>query len=189
MYDLKDLPYEPSLQDMPNTFTPYRNKVEKNCKINAPLSISKGLGSFPESTNFAAVVEKYSAELPNLEDLGYTSDQTDHANSQDPRGVMTFKGGETAALERVKDYIWDKDLLRNYFDTRNGMIGADYSTKVGKLFVYFLKRINQPTVTHENNDRRRKCKVLIFIVDGSVSCCKPNSLSLRIPMNFSLPLK
>merc|ERR1712176_239396 len=30
---------------------------------------------------------------------------------------------------RVKDYIWDKDLLRKYFDTRNGMIGADYSTR------------------------------------------------------------
>jgi len=25
--------------------------------------------------------------------------------------------------------IWTKDLLKVYFDTRNGMIGADYSTK------------------------------------------------------------
>ena len=131
MYDLQDMPYEPDLQDMPNTFTPFRNNVEKNCKIRAPISISKGLGSFPESTNFSIVIEKYSQALPNLEDLGYTSDQIDHANSQDPRGVMAFEGGETAALARVKDYIWDKDLLRKYFDTRNGMIGADYSTKVG----------------------------------------------------------
>ena len=47
----------------------------------------------------------------------------------DPRGVMEFNGGETAALDRVKDYIWEKDLLKVYFDTRNGMIGANYSTK------------------------------------------------------------
>ena len=130
MYDLQDLPYEIGLRDMPNTFTPFRNKVEKSCKIRAPLSIPKELGSFPENSHLAAMVENCSTELPNLQDLGYTSDQIDHANFQDPRGVMTFKGGETAALERVKDYIWDKDLLRKYFDTRNGMIGADYSTKV-----------------------------------------------------------
>ena len=129
MYDLQDLPYGPGLQDMPNTFTPFRNKVEKNCKIRAPLTISKGLGTFPEDTKFDAVVDKYSAEMPSLKDLGYTSDQIEHANFDDPRGVMAFKGGETAALARVKDYIWDKDLLRKYFDTRNGMIGADYSTK------------------------------------------------------------
>lgn len=136
MYDLKDLPYQPGLQDMPNTFTPFRNKVEKNCKIRAPLSISKGLGSFPENAGFDTMVGEYSTELPTLQDLGYTSDQIDHANFQDPRGVMPFKGGETAALERVKDYIWDKDLLRKYFDTRNGMIGADYSTKVGITSVH-----------------------------------------------------
>jgi deoxyribodipyrimidine photo-lyase len=29
----------------------------------------------------------------------------------------------------MKSYIWEKDLLKNYFDTRNGMIGADYSSK------------------------------------------------------------
>ena len=130
MYDLEDLPYRPDLEDMPDTFTPFRNKLEKKCQIRRPLLPPKRFGSFAENENFATVIEKYSAELPSLQDLGYTSDQIDHANSQDPRGVMAFKGGETAALERVKDYIWDKDLLRNYFDTRNGMIGADYSTKV-----------------------------------------------------------
>merc|ERR1712176_791383 len=80
-------------------------------------------------SNFDVLLKKYCVKVPDLIDLGYTSNQIDHANSQDPRGVMEFKGGETAALARVKDYIWDKDLLRKYFDTRNGMIGADYSTK------------------------------------------------------------
>ena len=134
MYDLKDLPYNSDLEDMPNTFTPFRNKVEKNCKIRSPFSVPKSLNSFPSGNNnnadFSTLVEHYCTELPNLKDLGYTPDQIDHANSQDPRGVMNFKGGETAALQRVKDYIWDKDLLQKYFDTRNGMIGADYSTKV-----------------------------------------------------------
>ena len=54
---------------------------------------------------------------------------------------MEFKGGETAALERVKDYIWVKDLPKDYyFDTRNGMvIDTDYFTKVCSLVGTWLR--------------------------------------------------
>ena len=46
----------------------------------------------------------------------------------DERGVIDFKGGETAALARL-DYYINKNLLKTYKNTRNGMIGADYSSK------------------------------------------------------------
>ena len=26
-------------------------------------------------------------------------------------------------------FLWDKDLIADYFNTRNGMLGGDYSTK------------------------------------------------------------
>lgn len=72
---------------------------------------------------------------------------------QSPLGVMHFEGGETAALARLQDYFWKKvtihfsnpvssnclwlpltcdllqDQLKVYKETRNGMLGADYSTK------------------------------------------------------------
>jgi len=67
--------------------------------------------------------------MPTLEELGYSREEIDSAQEADPRGVMVFHGGETAALRRVQEYIWDKDLLKVYFDTRNGMLGGDYSTK------------------------------------------------------------
>lgn len=38
-------------------------------------------------------------------------------------------GGEDAALERLRYYLWDSDLVSSYFDTRNGMLGEAYSTK------------------------------------------------------------
>lgn len=128
MYELQDLPYQEGLTDLPDTFTPFRNKVEKKCSILPPLSIPKDLGPFPGSEELPSA-EPYLSTLPTLADMGYTPEQIHHASSQDPRGVMPFKGGETAALARVKDYIWDKDLLKDYFETRNGMIGADYSSK------------------------------------------------------------
>jgi deoxyribodipyrimidine photo-lyase len=41
-----------------------------------------------------------------------------------------FKGGETAALARLKHYLWDTDRVATYFETRNGFHGDDYSTKL-----------------------------------------------------------
>jgi deoxyribodipyrimidine photo-lyase len=40
-----------------------------------------------------------------------------------------IQGGESEALKRLKHYLWDTDLIAKYFDIRNGMLGADYSTK------------------------------------------------------------
>ena len=44
---------------------------------------------------------------------------------RDARSVLPFRGGESAALERLQDFIWNKDLIKNYKNTRNGMIGHD----------------------------------------------------------------
>lgn len=130
MYDLKDLPYEDGLQDMPNTFTPFRNKVEKRSHIQKPLPTPRNELTLPApDTALYKAVESSFGSVPTLEDLGYTKEQIQEANTVDRRGVMEFRGGESVALARMKDYIWDKDLLRVYFETRNGMLGADYSSK------------------------------------------------------------
>ena len=62
-------------------------------------------------------------ELPTLEDLGHDDFKVDN------RSVLNFKGGETAALERLKNYLWDTDLVQRYKETRNGLIGGEYSSK------------------------------------------------------------
>eukprot|EP00439_Symbiodinium_sp_Y106_P073126 s2085_g13.t1 len=40
-----------------------------------------------------------------------------------------FEGGEDAALGRLQYYLFETDLVAKYFETRNGMLGSDYSTK------------------------------------------------------------
>lgn len=47
----------------------------------------------------------------------------------DSRTAFPFSGGETSALERVRHFLWDTDAVATYKETRNGMIGAEYSTK------------------------------------------------------------
>eukprot|EP00522_Entomoneis_paludosa_P012888 CAMPEP_0172443734 /NCGR_PEP_ID=MMETSP1065-20121228/3947_1 /TAXON_ID=265537 /ORGANISM="Amphiprora paludosa, Strain CCMP125" /LENGTH=587 /DNA_ID=CAMNT_0013194061 /DNA_START=89 /DNA_END=1852 /DNA_ORIENTATION=+ len=133
MYELEDLPFGEALGDLPNTFTPFRNKVEKKCEISPPLPTpSKELKAFfPSDGTLLKSMEQYMKPeaFPSLKQLGYNEASVKEASTVDPRGVMEFIGGETAALARVEDYIFTKDRLKIYFDTRNGMLGADYSTK------------------------------------------------------------
>jgi deoxyribodipyrimidine photo-lyase len=42
---------------------------------------------------------------------------------------MSFKGGSLAAKERVQYYCSEPERLGQYKQTRNGMVGADYSSK------------------------------------------------------------
>ena len=42
---------------------------------------------------------------------------------------LNLQGGESAGLARLRHYLWDTDAVAEYFNTRNGMLGAEYSTK------------------------------------------------------------
>ena len=64
--------------------------------------------------------------LPTMAELGFAGAA---CATMDARSVVQFKGGETAGRARLQEYVWDKDLLKVYKETRNGMVGGDYSSK------------------------------------------------------------
>lgn len=139
LYDIDDLPFADGVNGMPDTFTPFRNKMEKKCQIGTPLpKPSKSSLEMPTNQAILDIISGNSEHaitncslkyMPTLQDLGYTNDEIASVKNPDDRGVMPFMGGETAALARVQEYIFTNDRLKIYFDTRNGMLGADYSTK------------------------------------------------------------
>ena len=43
--------------------------------------------------------------------------------------MLPFKGGASEARARLKHYFWDTKKLAVYKKTRNGLVGADYSSK------------------------------------------------------------
>jgi len=47
----------------------------------------------------------------------------------DIRAVLQFKGGETQGLQRIQHYFFETKSISKYKETRNGMIGANYSSK------------------------------------------------------------
>ena len=65
-----------------------------------------------------------------LEDLGLQA-----PGEPDPRRAFRTTGGETAALARWRHYL-ESHAVATYFDTRNGMIGEDYSTKLGPALAH-----------------------------------------------------
>jgi deoxyribodipyrimidine photo-lyase len=122
MYHVEDLPFStsPRSKDFPVSSSAFRTQVEKQCRIRASLPVPAVFRPVPRGLSAGV--------MPSLVDL--CGRHANQLTEPDRRGVMHFCGGETAALQRVQDYIWDKDCLRNYFSTRNGMVGPNYSSKL-----------------------------------------------------------
>ena len=101
--------------EIPDLFTHFRKSVERNSGV-SPCEPTPP--SLPPLVPDLAI-----GSLPTLEELG----GTDHP--PDPRGVLNFQGGERAGLERLQSYFWERDCLKTYKETRNGLLGPDYSSK------------------------------------------------------------
>lgn len=128
LYERSEIPFSPDLADLPDGFTPFRNKVESRSQIRAPLRTpASGALPLPAAEAFTPPAGLGFSLVPEPAVLGLTAEMLEAKS--DPRGVMPFPGGEAAALARLKHYLWDSDALGTYFDTRNGMLGADYSSK------------------------------------------------------------
>ena len=112
LYRAEDLPFD--IKQIPELYTNFRKQVEKKSAIEEPISTPKKLPSLPEVDT---------GNIPNLADFDLETPVFDE------RAVLRFKGGETAALDRLQHYFWDANCLKEYKETRNGMLGADYSSK------------------------------------------------------------
>ncbi|MEM9025034.1 MAG: DASH family cryptochrome, partial [Bacteroidota bacterium] len=103
-----------ALENLPPVFTGFRKKVEKLSPIREPLPA-------PERIDTPAIDDP--GTLPDYADLGLTPP------TPDERSVLPFTGGEEAGRKRLHHYLWDTEALSRYKYTRNGLVGAVYSSK------------------------------------------------------------
>ena len=108
----KNIPFE--ITSIPKIFTDFRKKCEKEATISPTISIQKQPHENLILNN---------TTLPNLEDLGFQTFE------KHPNTAFPFKGGENQALLRLENYFWETQNLSQYKQTRNGLIGTDYSSK------------------------------------------------------------
>jgi deoxyribodipyrimidine photo-lyase len=109
-----DLPFP--VTHTPDVFTQFRKEIENFVPVREPIE--------PIADKITAISAKIDfGEVPELKDLGFEEVKTD------PRSAFPFKGGETEALKRLQHYVWESKAVKTYKDTRNELLGADYSTK------------------------------------------------------------
>lgn len=115
LYHPEDIPFE-SFSIIPKVFTDFRKACEKNSKIRG---IIDNLTPKPESNML-----NEETSVPELSELGLKEFETDN------RSAFSFKGGEDQAKKRIQEYFWDTKSLSHYKNTRNGLIGPNYSSKL-----------------------------------------------------------
>lgn len=111
LYHVDDLPFV--CNNMPDVYTQFRKSVEFKSTIRGCIRIPASLGPAPQIDDWGSI--------PSTEQLGFHDEKVSKGS--------IYIGGESAALGRVHEYFWKKDLLKVYKETRNGMLGPDYSTK------------------------------------------------------------
>lgn len=116
MYHVDDLLFPVS--NLPDVYTQFRKAVESKSSVQNCCKLPPLLGPAPSSG-----LDELGGwgSIPTLESLGLSVTKSEKG--------MHFLGGESAALGRVHEYFWKKDQLKVYKETRNGMLGPDYSTK------------------------------------------------------------
>lgn len=111
LYHINDLPEE--YHNINDTFTPWRKTVEQQSSVRDSIPV-------PKVVNTPRID---SGDLQSPTELDIEPQKIDN------RTVLEFTGGETAAKRRLDKYFWEGDHLREYKQTRNGMLGANYSSK------------------------------------------------------------
>jgi len=144
LYHTQDLPVP--VQHTPDVFTQFRKETEHITPVREPLPSPTALPPLPQNLE--------PGPMPTLADFGISSFETD------PRAALAIKGGETEALQRLRHYFWEKDLVAQYKETRNGLLGPDYSSKFSPFlssgclspkFIYHeLKRYERERVSNES---------------------------------------
>jgi deoxyribodipyrimidine photo-lyase len=113
LYYTQDLPFP--VPHTPDIFTTFRKEVEKITPVRAPLPVPQSVKPYSVAIEIG--------EMPVLQDFGHEIYETD------VRAVLPFKGGETEGLNRLRYYLWETNKIKKYKETRNELIGGDYSSK------------------------------------------------------------
>ncbi|KAJ9155523.1 Cryptochrome DASH [Pleurostoma richardsiae] len=158
--DDRDLTID-SAADLPDVFTTYRKQTEplrKKPRATAPKPAKSSLPSLPDEsiippqsapfTSPTTYEELESALLKPVKDyLPGIPSFPSQASSSD-----LLKGGEDSARDRL-EYLIKSEVMFNYKDTRNGLLGTDYSTRLSGFLAHgciTARQVHEALVKYED---------------------------------------
>lgn len=140
LLDPQTLPF--SLSHLPLVFTAFRQQIESaGVTSTEPLSAMQALPNFPK-----AILAMQSVDVHAWAGLAPID-----ARSAFPYHLPAWQGGETAAFKHLQRYL-ASGLADCYKQTRNGLIGCDYSTKFSPWLAsgaLSARQIHQQLKVHE----------------------------------------
>jgi deoxyribodipyrimidine photo-lyase len=101
-------------EGFPETFTKFRKQVEKNFSPRPCI---------PPPIQFHCSI-KQSDPIPPHAQFSI------QAPERDKRSPFTFEGGENAAQQRISHWMFKEGHLGNYKETRNGLVGHEFSSRL-----------------------------------------------------------
>lgn len=107
LLDHKCLAFE--IHAMPDVFSPFRRKVEKDLKLRKPVAMPNKF----EANNLKP--------LSNLKLSTYDIALSTHASE--------YGGGQSGAKHRIDEYFYKTDGISRYKETRNGLDGWEFSSR------------------------------------------------------------
>lgn len=114
LLERQSLPFE--REALPESFSAFRRSVEQACTVPSSRCAPVTLPPWPEAPRglppLKAVCEQSAAWQP------------------DNRQGYDYRGGEAEAHARLNDYLWRQQGAATYKKTRNGLLGANFSTRV-----------------------------------------------------------
>lgn len=113
LYHIEDIPWP--IHRLPDVFTQFRKEAEQESQVRTLFPV-------PEKILYRESIAP--GQLPDYD--SFDVDPIQH----DPRAAFKFSGGETHANLRLEEYIWKKECIKTYKETRNELIGTDYSSKL-----------------------------------------------------------
>lgn len=112
----EDLPFP--ISHLPEPFTKFRKWVETEWGVRNLVEKPKQIPALPSNWE--------NEPIPQLADFSRSK----------PKIAANFKGGETAAINRIQHYFWETSCLSQYKETRNGLLGLDYSSKLSPWLAF-----------------------------------------------------
>jgi deoxyribodipyrimidine photo-lyase len=117
-----DLPF--AIDGLPEVFSNFRRLVEKSCRVRAPLAVPT-LAPLPEDLRADAEASANAAMA-----TAQSAEAREAAASTDPRASFTVHGGRSHGLARMQRWFWETDCVARYKETRDGLVGADFSSRL-----------------------------------------------------------
>lgn len=110
LYSIGDLPFK--VQDIPKVFSPFRRAVEKKSTVKTPCTLKiKQCEKFISTLNSKYKLSDFYEIQPELE-------------------TALYNGGEIEAHRRIKDYFYNTNGIASYKETRNGLDGWNFSSRM-----------------------------------------------------------